>query len=166
MIIECPHCHRTVIPRNYGECPACHKNAEDSRNADVTSTLLFITEATKFPDACCTCNAHTENRIKIHRSGRIATSQTSRDQPSWTLAWLVLLSFGGAVGRVMDSYFGLGDYSRTNRSSLTVYVPQCRLCSATNKLESDVVDLEHCRLGIIVDRNVAEKVENSNADVS
>jgi hypothetical protein len=161
MMLECPHCHRRVLPLASGECPACHENTTDKLHANENVTLLSIMEATKFPKTCCTCNEPTENLVNVQRSGRMAgVSEPKRESTSAGDA--LFLSFLGLFGKLIYAFSHVSDGSGAGVSTLKIRVPQCKQCAAKKRIEPASADLEHHRLSILVDRCFATVVAEMN----
>src|SRR4051812_909327 len=133
MLLECPHCHRRVLPLASGECPSCHKNTADTHNANHNVTLLSITEATTFPATCCTCNAQTNNLVKVHRSGKMAGASRPGEK-STSAADGLALSIFGLFGKLAYLFWQAGRQSEPGSSSLRIYVPQCKRCVVDKKI--------------------------------
>lgn len=166
MITECPHCHRTVMTRDDGECPACNKNTTETSGLDLNTTLLYVSQATSFPDICCTCRAHTGNRVVITGSGQTTTATSSGDRSSASLAavFLVLFAFLGSVVLLIARLFtGPATSRKSVRTTLTIEVPQCDMCSAERQVETASVDVDNYELGIVVDREFAAIVRSANS---
>jgi hypothetical protein len=161
MMIECPHCRRRVLPSVSGECPACHENTNDAGSANPDESLLSITEATMFPNLCCTCIEPTTNRVKVQRTGKLAGSGNRTQQLSSASESLILF-FGGIVGLVMLLFSKLSRQHEAGLGSFISYVPQCKSCAAKRKIEPASVDLEHHRLSILVSRRFGEAVTELN----
>jgi hypothetical protein len=161
MILECPHCHRRVLPLSSGECPSCHKNTADTIGVDQNVTMLSITEITKFPQLCCACADPTTNRVTIARKGRLSQPGSPK-QTSSEPYWPVYFVFGPIWGFLIDMFSRIGGGGNSGPFSLAVKVPQCKKCVAMKKIEPSVVDLEHCRFGIVVDKRFAAAVTELN----
>lgn len=162
MILECPHCHLTVMPLGDGECPACHNNTQETAGANPNATLLYVSEATKFPAACCSCNRPTDSLVRVTRAGQVATSnfRGPSNEGLWIVSLVSVVIFG-LIGILFLPFVGRGRKS-VGQTSMTLHLPQCASCSSTIPIEPEVVDLEHYQLGIIVDRKFAEQVKELN----
>jgi hypothetical protein len=161
MLLECPHCHRRVLPLSSGECPSCHENTKDIRDADPKVTLLTITEATKFPQTCCVCNEPTKNLVRVRRSGKMAgASQPGKETLS--VADGLAVSLFGLFGKLAYLFWQAGKQGEPGSSALQIYVPQCKQCAGDKKIEPASADLEHHRLSILVDKRFATAVNEMN----
>jgi hypothetical protein len=114
----------------------------------------------KLPQVCCTCNQPTWNYVKLSRSRSFATANSGNRRSSGEPTWPLYFAFGLFFGLLADLFHKTG--TRAGHFSLRVQVPQCKGCVAAKKIEPTVVDLEHCRLGIIVDRRFADAVRDIN----
>lgn len=62
-IIECPHCHRRVIPAGSGECPSCNRNVNDEVAISKGMRLLIVKGNQHFFDDLLQLrSASTQNR--------------------------------------------------------------------------------------------------------
>lgn len=156
MLLECPHCYRTVVTLPDDHCPTCHRDTNDLTGTDPDRTLLYVSDTTDFPNACCLCNERTDRTVKVSESGRIAERAPS---PVIQISPGHLISL---LGLIAISIFGTDDKSFLT-AKLTVRVPQCDACAFDNRLEAEIVDLEHRRFGLIVNRRFAYTVKELNA---
>lgn len=69
MILECPHCHATVLARA-GECPSCRKRVDDLSGTDPTRTALRIREGAPLPAHCALCDAPSTRLATVRRVAR------------------------------------------------------------------------------------------------
>jgi hypothetical protein len=159
MIIECPHCYRTVLPHNDGECPACHKNTEDLRRVDLTKTLLWVDSTTAFPDRCCSCCERTSRRVALKVSSQLSTGWTHRDY----VLERPILGLYSFIGHVLYACFAPSRKGFPMSATLKIRLPQCASCAYDNRVEAEKVNLEHGRIAVIVDRNFAQTVSDLNA---
>lgn len=72
MIIECPHCYRTISPMRGAECPACHRDVNQPPLGADQWTVVVVDANTKMPKSCCLCGEETQG------STRISSSQSYR----------------------------------------------------------------------------------------
>ena len=82
-IVECPHCHTSVIPKDNGECPACLKNMSDLSGVDPNVTSLTISQGQTLPAICFRCGraARSTHRVVAKRKNPYVQSR----------AWEVLI---------------------------------------------------------------------------
>ena len=132
MLIECPHCHKRVIPKANNICPACREDMSDMEGVDPNQTSLTIHESEELPSYCYSCNMYTERQIRL-----------SGDQES-------------ALGTI---FFGLNRPEDT--SNVIIYLPQCEVCSELNEPEIVDVDYEHQTMTIIVHRGFRDRVDQT-----
>lgn len=161
MILECPHCHRRVMPLKSGECPACHENTADKSGADESVTLLSVTETTKFPNNCCTCYEATSNFIKVQHSGRMAGVSGPKKE-SLSGGDVLAIRMFGLLGALACAIRVGGSGGGSGRSTLRLRVPQCKRCVANGQITPASADLEHYRLSLLVDRRFADEVKRMN----
>jgi hypothetical protein len=129
MLVECPHCHRRVLPLVGGECPACHENTADAGSGNPDETLLTIMEVTKYPDISCNCMEPTTNRIRVHWAGRLAGSGTPNQQSSSAYDWMIVV-FGGFLGILALLFSKASGRGESGLGSFTSFVPQCKRCAS------------------------------------
>src|SRR4030095_11195414 len=114
LVVECPHCHKKVVPKANNICPSCREDMSDMEGVDPNQTALTIREADELPSFCYSCNMYTERQIRI-----------SADKES-----------------VMENMV-FGSCSPEETSNVIVYIPQCEVCSDLNDPEPVEVDYEH-----------------------
>src|SRR5262245_46874672 len=129
MMVECPHCHRRVLPLANGECTACHENTTDANNGNSNETLLSITEATQYPDTCCICNEPTTNRVRVHHTGQLAGVTSPNQQSAGGKDWMPLFLFG-LLGKLVFLFAHAINRTEPGKSSFSAHVPQCKSCAA------------------------------------
>ena len=132
MLIECPHCHKRVIPKANNICPACREDMSDMEGVDPNQTSLTIHESDELPSYCYSCNMYTERQIRV-----------SGDKES-------------ALGTM---FFGLNRPEDT--SNVIIYLPQCEVCSELNEPEIVDVDYEHQTMTIRVHRGFRDRLYQS-----
>ena len=159
MISECPHCYRTVLPHADGECPACHKNTEDLRGADLTKTLLLVDSTTVFPDRCCSCCERTSRRVPIKVSSQLSTGWTHRDH----VLERPILGLYSFIAHVLYACFAPSREGSPMSGTLKIRLPQCDSCAYDSQVDAEKVNLEHGRIAVIVDRSFAQAVREQNA---
>ena len=99
---ECPHCFRRVLPMPSGECPACHRDTNATR--DVTRQPLVVGENSSLPELCCQCGNLTKRNVVVARSrnrgaDELAAAKTPDDD------WAIPLSahLGMNIGDLFEA---------------------------------------------------------------
>jgi hypothetical protein len=129
LIVECPHCHKKVIPKGNNNCPSCREDMSDQEGVDLNQTSFTIHESEELPSFCYSCNMYTERQIRI-----------SGDKESDLEKML------------------FGPSSPEDTSNVIIYLPQCEVCSELNEPELVEVDYEHQTMTIVVHRGFRERV--------
>src|SRR5690349_2527267 len=80
MATECPHCFRTVIPLAGGNCPNCRRNVKEPPSFGAGWGAVWITEQSKLPEACCTCDEPCQRTVTISKSLNYSTREESRSR--------------------------------------------------------------------------------------
>lgn len=55
MIVECPHCYRSVLPKEDNSCPSCRGNISEQSKTDPTKRRVTIRSRQKLPKICIHC---------------------------------------------------------------------------------------------------------------
>jgi hypothetical protein len=129
LVVECPHCHKKVVPKANNICPSCREDMSDMEGVDPNQTALTIREADELPSFCYSCNMYTERQIRI-----------SADKES----------------DLENMLFGSSSPEET--SNVIIYIPQCEVCSDLNDPEPVEVDYEHQTMTIAVHKGFRERV--------
>jgi hypothetical protein len=128
LIVECPHCHKKVVPKANNRCPACQEDMSDLEGVDPNQISLAIFESEELPSFCYSCNRYTERQIRI-----------SAD-PESDLEKLLF-----------------GSVRPENTSNVIVHLPQCEVCSELNQPEIVEVDYEHQSITLMVHKGFRER---------
>ncbi len=149
MVIECPHCHRRVLPSENNICPACRKDISDTRGVDPNLVSLVLSDCTKLPPYCYSCNSPTERYVKIEEKVEIGG-----DSPL-AKAFLTLTTvLSPLVGHVTLSAPRTGG----EKHAVNIRIPQCEQCAKKGKPTPEHVNFKQETMTLIVHRGFRDRV--------
>jgi hypothetical protein len=149
-LLQCHNCHRIILPKSDGSCPACSKNTNDLSNLDPNVELLRIDEDDVAPYLCCSCGFPESRTIRItSRSDQPAeNSDGSIDEDD--VPFLVRFIFSWVL--VFLGKLLVKSLSKLNegKPSVTISVRQCRDCTKHHPIRPVQVDYDNCFIEILV----------------
>jgi hypothetical protein len=167
MMLDCPHCFRTVVPLPSGQCPACRRNTKEPGQHAAERTVLEVGEKSTLPEVCCHCAALTRRAVTITRSAAAAADGTSPhsryDEDTGAARFLVKLAFGSLLTLLASAV--VGGLSSGGRGSIRVAVRmrQCAECARQGRVEPIQVDFDYYRMRFAVHRRFAEHFRQLNS---
>ena len=165
MILECPHCYRTVSPMRGIECPACHNNVQEP--PDHSLTVIEVGQKSQLPEMCAMCAIHTRRTIRLssslnYQSGHNDVHAAEVAEGVFRVGFGML--FGAAIGTLLSAAtLGGGSNSSGSQVAVTVAVRQCKDCSRRHSFNPIKVDYDYHSMRIAVDDQFAAAFEELNA---
>jgi hypothetical protein len=118
-VVQCPHCHRRVLPSSTGACPSCAKVVTDLTGVDPSLRSVLLFAGTTLPQVCAGCGGTP--------SGKLELSNEDGAQAMKDAAFNV---FGIGLGLLT----GFGVFRRSpQRAVWRLSVPVCAACKADGK---------------------------------
>ncbi len=141
-IIECPHCHESVMPGPDRHCPACRADTSDLEGIDASTTTVTLREGEPPPRCCITCGQYTD-RVR-----------TIRD--TWGSEGASLLV---RIAAAMYQFPWPGRFERPTVRVVTARVPECEACASGEKIRPLHVDFENHRMKFLAHRSFRQALE-------
>lgn len=167
MMLDCPHCFRTVVPLPSGQCPACRANTKEPGKYAGERIVLEVGEKSTLPEVCCHCATLTKRAVKITRSAAAAddgVSPNSRyEEDPGAARFLVKLAFGSLLTMLASAIVGGLSSGGRGSNRIVVRMRQCSECSRQGRVEPIQVDFDYYRMRFAVHRRFAEHFRQLNA---
>jgi len=148
-IIECPHCHRRVVPADSGACPSCGKNVADQDALNTQMRVLVVRGQMSFPQLCFNCGEPARRWVKIEISNVDAMTSVRRGLVSR------IFMFGGLLSAFEAAKHDI---------FVTLKPPICDSCRKRGiKPETQSYDLEDREMRVVVHRRFRDGVTRGDS---
>jgi hypothetical protein len=164
MMLDCPHCFRTVVPLASGQCPACRQNTkEPGKFAD--RVVLEVGEKSPLPDLCCHCATITRRSVRVSRTtaaGADGNRPGDAEDDTGGARLIVRLIFGRLLMMLASAVVGGLSSQGGGGNRVTVQLRQCPDCARQGRVEPIQVDFDYYRMRFAVHRRFAEHFQQLN----
>jgi hypothetical protein len=166
MMLDCPHCFRTVVPMPGGQCPVCREDTRRPGKHSAERVVLEIGEKSVLPEICCHCAGITRRTVKLTGSAQAAAEGGGPahryEDDTQAARLLVNLAFGSVLTMLASAMVGVLSGDRGGNIHVVVRVRQCAECARQGRVEPVHVDYDYYRMRFAVHRRFAEHFQQLN----
>jgi hypothetical protein len=127
MLLDCPHCHRRVLPMSDFSCPACRGDTRAETVDDRSEVRLAPGD--DLPPLCMACGQPTIDRVSIQE-------QVTIGGHSWLFQLFLMLT--------SPSWFAADRRAIEGKTSqFSMRIPVCKTCQGRAELQPSYVNFEH-----------------------
>lgn len=149
MIVECPHCHRKVLPLPDGECPSCRRDVWDSAGVNHSVTEAVVSAEERLPQCCIACGRYTSSVRRLRPRRPKPGPDADRASPLLVLFGPPVLLIHALVVRLLRSRQERMDFS----------IPCCESCrKAGSEISPHYVNWRSHTVRLLVNRAFREKL--------